>query len=385
MAWPDQTIRLRGDELALAQREVALIANAVAKYEPVWMYASHQNIAAAESYVSDNVTVVNVDVEQLWIRDSGPVLVTSTTREEVVGIDFNFNYFGGNSVRSTGFDRTFPYRLLTHHNTKRISASIGAEGGALEVDGEGTLLATESSFIKSKRNEDWSKAGMEDTFRELLGVDKTIWLSGVLSIDATDYPIDRLARFGRGSTVILSRPHRSVARSDPHYRAYEQARLVLSTSTNANGIPFDIVEIEEAHPSFSISVAVDDASVSARRSNRYMYERLQVMLGRSSRWTDDAADEYVIEEKTVAIAQSKQSRPSARSAAQSYLNFYFVNGGVIVPQFGDTTADQSAIEKMKELFPERTVEPVSVKWMQQAGRGLHDATLQWPSTKPGCW
>ena len=125
---------------------------------------------------------------------------------------------------------------------------MSAEGGALEADGEGTLLVTESSLLSAQRNGESSKVGMEDTFRELLGIRKTVWLEGISGIGTTDYRADRLARFAGGSTVILSRPHTSVARSDARYKAYEQARSVLSTSINANDEAFNIVEIEEAGP-----------------------------------------------------------------------------------------------------------------------------------------
>lgn len=382
MAWPDQTANLKGDELVSAQQEVASIANAVAKYEPVWMYASRQNIATASSHLSGSVTVVNIDVEQPWIRNSGPVLVIPTSRDEVVGIDFNFNYFGSSSIRSTGFDRMLPYRLLANQNMTRISASISAEGGAFEADGQGTLITSESSLLISKRNGEWSKGGMEETFRELLGIQKTIWLDGITDLNANDYPIDRLVRFESGSTVILSRPHKSVAKSDLRYRAYEQARSVLNASTNANDIAFEIVEIEEASPLPSATV---DASTPTRRSGPFFHERLQVMLSRMTRRTDIAADDFEIDETTITEVQSKQRRPSVKAAARSYLSFYLVNGGVIVPQFGDAAADRLAIEKLQELFPDRIVEPVSMRWMPQAGRGLHDTTLQWPSTKTGRW
>ena len=381
MAWPEETSNLNASELDLARQEVASIANAVAKYEPVWMYASRQNMAVATSQVSNNVTLVHVDVEQLWLRDTGPILVTSTSTNEVVGIDFNFNYLGGSSTRPAGGDRTSPYRLLTHHNSTRISASMSAEGGALEVDGEGTLLVPESSLLHSQRNGEISKAGMEDTFRELLGIRKTIWLEGVPGVDTTDYRIDRLARFGGGSTVLLSRPHKSVARSDARYKAYEQARSVLSTSTNANDDAFNIIEIEEAGPSSAMD---DNPPDSGADAGWLANDEPQVVLDTISHITDEAGHYFEAQKDAATIPHAGEDPSQVQAAAMSYLSFYLVNGGVILPQFGQARTDRVAFDKIKELFPERTVEPVMMKWMPPASEGLHGATLQWPSTGEAC-
>ena len=327
MAWPDDSFNDNAEELLLARQEVASIANVVAKYEPVWMYASHQNIPIAESHVSKNVTMIEVDVDHLWLRDTGPVLVTTENRGALAGIDFRFNYWGGNFIIPTGTDETLSQRLLKHNDIRQISASIVTEGGALEVDGEGTLLTTESSLLNPNRNGDKDKAGMEDTFRELLGVTKTIWLEGVKGRDVSDYHIDRLARFGHNSSiVVLSRPHNSIPWWDPRYIAYEQARFVLGTSTNAKGHAFEIVEIEEA--------------------------------------------------ATVPRAEEHGWAPGV--AATSYVNFYLANGVVIIPQFGEYRTDEMAVQIMEELFPDRVVETVTLNWMPWAGGGPHCATQQWP-------
>jgi agmatine deiminase len=104
---------------------------------------------------------------------------------------------------------------------------------------------------------------------------------------------------------------------------------VLSISTNANGYPFSIVEIEEAA---TVPRAEEDASASG-------------------------------------------------VAATSYVNFYLANGAVIVPQFGEYRTDEMAVQTMKELFPDRVVETVMLNWMPFAGGGLHCATQPWPLSK----
>ena len=331
MAWPDETFNDDPDDLWLAQQEVACIANAVAKHEPVWMYASQRKIA--EAHVSENVTIVEVDVDRPWIREIGSVLLTaSEDNHGPVGIDFDFDYWGGNFIIPASNDRTTARRSLEHAKVKRIAASMATEGGALEVDGEGTLLVTESSLLHTNRNRCEDKTGMEDAFRDLLGIKRTIWLQGVMGLDVTDGHIDRLARFGpNSSTVILSRPHISVPWTHPRFVAYAQARFVLSTSSNAAGDPFSIVEIEEAA---TVDRAEDDGMAPGE-------------------------------------------------ASTSYVNYYLANDAVIVPQFGEHRTDEMAVETMKELFPDRAIETVTLNWLPSAGRGPHSVTQQWPLVKHG--
>ena len=328
MAWPDDTFTGIVNDVILAREEVASIANTIAKYEPVWLYATPANVPIAASWVSSsNITIMGVDVDQLWLRDTGPVLVADHHGTSLAGIDFNFNFWGGNFIIPNSVDRTAAERIISHSDLKRISAPITAEGGALEVDGEGTLIATESSLLKPNRNPYKSIFEIEADLRELLGVQEIIWLQGAQGLDITDYHVDLLARFGPNSTtVVLSRPNVVIPCTHPRYLVYEQAKFVLSTSTNAASQPLTIVEIEEA--------------------------------------------------ATVPRAEEDVLYPG--EAATSYTNFYLVNGAVIVPQFGENRTDEQAVRIMRELFPDRAVEPVMLNWMAWAGGGVHCATQQWP-------
>lgn len=365
MAWPDDSVTENVGDLLLARSEVASIANAIAKHETVWMYASHQNIPIAESHLSRNVTVIEIEVDQLWLRDTGPVLVADSQRYgKLTGIDFNFNYWGGNSVSQSATDRFIARRVLNQTGIDRMAESIVAEGGALEADGEGTLLVTESSILNSNRNKGKDKAEMEEAFRELLGVNKTIWLEGVKGTDITNSHIDQLARFGADSrTVILSRPHETVAKTDPRYKAYEQARTVLSTSTNNAGQSFNIVEMKEAATVPRQEQEAEDlfwASVDSR----------------SALASYDTIRDY---ESLSSEAEQSAEQKKKFKAVPSYTNFYLIDGAVIVPQFGEHRTDEAAVQTMKELFPDRVIETVMLDWMPWAGGGVHGAAVQWPA------
>jgi agmatine deiminase len=325
MSWPDAAMGSPPSDLLCAQREIATIANIIAKYEPVWLYASPSNVDTASQYVSGNVTVKPLEVEDIWMRDIGPVFVKAEDGQRQVGIDFNFQHWGRKLSTPRNADRYVAQKLLDGESIERVSASIVAEGGGLETDGEGTLIATESSIINPNRNPDKSKDDIEAALRDLLGVTKIIWLPGITDTEITDCHIDALARFADPRTVILSRPNNAISHDDPNYTVYDQAHHILSSATNANGESFKIIEIEEA-----LTVP--------RKENT-------------------PQDQTVVQQEDDWVP------------ATSYVNFYLANGAVIMPQFGDERTDSAAVETMRLLFPDRVVETVKLDWMAYAGGG----------------
>ncbi|KAK5164301.1 uncharacterized protein LTR77_009996 [Saxophila tyrrhenica] len=325
MAWPDQSSTRNIADLFSAQKEVASIANAIAKHEPVWMYTKPAECRIAADFVNTNVMITPLDVSELWIRDTGPVFVNSANGEKQLGIDFGFNYWGNKFDLHR--DQSVARKLLAERRMNRLQAPIVLEGGGIEVDGQGTLLATESSIINENRNPGKNRTTIEQELRNLLGVEKIIWLP--------DYHIDSLARFGPDSrTIILSRPNDAIPHDHPTYIVYDQSHAILSAATNAAGQRYRIIEIEEA-----LTVP--------RVSNR---PKEQTTVLPEDNWLP----------------------------ATSYVNFYTPNGAIVVPQFGEERTDQEAVDVLQRLFPERAVEKVVLDWMAYAGGGPHCATQQWP-------
>ena len=193
----------------------------------------------------------------------------------------------------------------------------------MEVDGQGTLLATESSLINPNRNPGLNKTQIEEKLKSALGLEKVIWFKGVRDEDTTDCHIDALARFVEPGTVLLSLPHGS--RSDVWWEVYEDAREVLERQTDARGRKFKVVELMEP--------------------------QLEVV--------DGGTDE---------------------GGVFSYVNYYLVNGGVIAPSFGDQDADEKCKEVLGELFPGKEVVQVRINMLPRTGGGIHCATQQVPQT-----
>ena len=186
-----------------ARAEVAAISNAVAEFEPVWLYASPSDpdaLSEARRLTGKGVEIKQADVDNLWIRDLGPVFVRTNGRNGKVdgAVDFNFNYWGGKSRVTV--DQHFAKRILASDfgSHTRHQAGLVSEGGALEVDGDGTLLVCDSSIVNDNRNSERSKDEIEAELKRLLGVEKVIWLKGVVGLESTDWHVDAFARAARG-------------------------------------------------------------------------------------------------------------------------------------------------------------------------------------------
>ena len=312
------------DETSLkaARQEVASIANAISEFEPVWLYATSSEAAQARSMVNQKVTVKEAEVDNLWIRDLGPVFVREEGSSKTnAAIDFNFNYWGGKSRVTV--DQTFARRILANdfERFSRYQAGLISEGGALEVDGEGTVFVADSSIINDNRNPGKSKETIETELKKLLGVTKVIWLKGVKGLESTDWHVDAFARFVSPGHVLLSKPPQS-AHPDI-LDIYDTALETFEDATDAQG------------------------------------RRIQV---------------------TVCLEPDQDKLPGGAvdGMVTSYVNYLLVNGGVIVAKLGEPDTDQKALEQFGDLFPTRQISQVFINELPRQGGGIHCATQHIP-------
>ncbi|MFF3271681.1 agmatine deiminase family protein [Streptomyces chrestomyceticus] len=322
LAWPPSD-SLWGDLAPAVQRDIARLARTLAEYEPVALLAGPEEEVRARRACGTSVGIVPVPVDDLWIRDTGPVFVTRPDAPEGatarMGVDFHFNGWGGKQRHPN--DALVARNLLRHEGIPRVDAALTAEGGSFEVDGEGTLLAAESSLVNPNRNPGSTRAGIERELRRVLGVSRVIWVDGVRGEDVTDCHIDGLARFVAPGVVLLNRPWHGDG-PDVWTRAYEQARGVLAEARDARGRRLEIVEIAEPDP-------------------------------------------YAIGER-------------GPEFLTSYLNHVVANGVVVLPRFGDRRADDRAAGVLRGLHPGRDIRQIPIDAVGEGGGGLHCATQQRP-------
>ncbi|WP_218010146.1 agmatine deiminase family protein [Actinomadura chibensis] len=162
---------------------------------------------------------------------------TAGVRGDIAGIDLGFNGWGGKQVHDR--DGRVARRILAGEGIERIPAPIVGEGGAVEVDGQGTLMATESSLVNANRNPGKSRGDIEAALKTLFGVTTVLWVKGIKGKDITDCHIDALARFSEPGVVVMSTPDEKA----PWAKIYEQAHGVLSEALDGRGRRLEIVEL----------------------------------------------------------------------------------------------------------------------------------------------
>jgi agmatine/peptidylarginine deiminase len=336
----------------MACKDIANLAAAISGFEPVRLYAQPGDATKAQATVdqavkesagkTSNITVIPLPTNHLWVRDTGPVYVRGTdeaNRKRRFAIDFGFIEWGRKDEISNhhsaadGLQWPIMDRAQLQENTDfakrviksdtspepvtRVQPKICLEGGALVVDGEGTLLATESSILNDNRNPGLSRKEIEAELRRLLGVEKIIWFPGNKGLDVTDVHVDAEVNFIRPGVVVLSRPHPSAPQA--WWKVHDEIRAILEQSTDAKGRRFEVHIVDEPDPKCLGTLSHDDV-------------------------------------------------------ATNYVNFYFVNGGLILPQFGDAQRDREAVELCQRLCPERVVRPVHVRALALAGGVIHCST-----------
>lgn len=318
MAWPARK-DIWGSMLAGVRHDVAAIAQAIARFEPVAMIARPDQAEHAAAACGKGVQIVPLVNDDLWIRDMGPVFLVNG-RGGLAGVDLNFNGWGHKQVHAN--DAKIARRVLAMLGLPRYVAPFVSEGGALEVDGHGTVLATESSIINPNRNPGKSRPQLTREICDYLGAREMIWVPGLRGHDITDDHIDGLARFTRPGAVAVDQPANPAA-TNVWAVSERKALAILRHSADAAGRP------------------------------------LECRISRESRTIPpgEKPDLFV----------------------NVYVNWYLCNGAVLIPAFGDRRSDSAARSLVRDLYPDREVVQLRIDNLAEGGGGIHCATQQQPA------
>ncbi|HEY6566730.1 MAG TPA: agmatine deiminase family protein [Actinomycetota bacterium] len=319
MAWPSSR-EIWGGLLPGIQRDIALVASTVARFEPVVMCANPDDVEHASTMCGRPVEVIgDVPVGDCWMRDSGPIFrIDGDGALSAVGL--NFNGWGDRQAHER--DARVAEFIAALGDTPFTTAALVAEGGAVDTDGDGTLMATESSVINDNRNPGRSKAELEAALCEAYGADDLIWVPGLRDRDITDDHIDATSRFIRPGVVMVQVPPE--ARTDVWAEDARQQRQVVSRARDARGRRLEVLGL--------------DGPTTVR---------------------SDSPD-----------------------FLDSYANFYTPNGAVITAEFGDAEADRAAAGVLADAFPGRQVVQLNVDRLHGGGGGIHCVTQQEPVDRP---
>ena len=235
MQWPvDPAVYPDRYHLKQVQKTIATIANTISAYEPVIMLADAAFHASARKLLSDQVELWNIPTNDLWCRDSGPIIAFNDADQRVVShIQFN----GWGNKQPHNHDAQIAKRVAASLDFNAISSGLVGEAGGVETDGAGTLIAHESSWINDNRNPTLSEDQISKRLLAAYGADQIIWSRGVAGVDITAYHIDSLARFVAPEHVVANLP----AQLDTYDRFHSAAVETIATLRD-RGVIVDVIE-----------------------------------------------------------------------------------------------------------------------------------------------
>ena len=237
MAWPARD-EWWGALLDAARDEWAGVARAVAAFEPVTMVCNPGQADDVRRRCGAGVEPLELSIDDSWMRDNGPIFVTDE-RGNVALVQFRFNSWGEKFLPYDN-DARVPEALALHLGVRRYQAPFVLEGGSFFVDGEGTLLTTEQCLLNPNRNPSMSREEIEDGLRSFLGVDTVLWLPhGLVEDRDTDGHIDGLAQYLRPGAVMVSV---AAGDDDPNAARFEEDRAVFVRSQDSRGRSIEVLD-----------------------------------------------------------------------------------------------------------------------------------------------
>lgn len=337
MIWPQRRDTFRYGA-KLAQKAFVQFARAISEFEPVRVCVNCDQYDVAYRAVGDFAEVYEVSNDDFWMRDTGPTFVTNGT--ELRGVDWSFNAWGGlydGLYFPWDKDDRVAAKVCTLAGADRYRLDdFVLEGGSIHVDGEGTLVVTESCLLSPGRNPDLSREEIEERLRDYLGVEKIIWLEQGIYLDETNGHVDNVFNFVKPGECILAWCDNE---DDPQYAISRACYDILANATDAQGRKLRIHKLHIPDPILLTE------------------EEREGMDQVSEFWPPDAG-----------------SRLPA-----SYVNYYTANGGIVFPLFGDEVHDAQAAQVLQEAYPDRKVVGVECHEMFLGGGNVHCATQQQPA------
>ncbi len=242
MAWPSRA-ELWGDELTNATRDYAVVASAIAAFEPVVMVCNPGYAGEVERMCGDGVTPIEMPINDSWCRDSGPAFVRNDDGEIAV-VGFGFNAWG-NRWHPHDDDARLSRRLAEWLDLPFFKAPFVLEGGSFFVDGAGTVITTEQCLLNPNRNPEMSREQLEQGLCDYLGATTVIWLPFGHSLDTgpagTDGHVDGVLQYVSAGRVLLEAV---TDRSSPEFARGRANLEVLRAARDAAGRAFDIATLD---------------------------------------------------------------------------------------------------------------------------------------------
>ena len=201
----------------------ANVANQASEFEKVTVVVNPGDEAIAKKYLSSQIELMPIAIDDAWIRDSGPTFVTDNGK--LGAVNWIFNGWGAQGWANFGKDAKLASEIAEHTAALRIDSDMVNEGGGIHISGDGTVLLTETVQLGQGRNPSWSKEQVEQEIHQKLGTSKAIWLKRGLTRDYEEFGtqghVDIVACFAPDNRVLF---HDQKNPNHPDYQVSSEVR-----------------------------------------------------------------------------------------------------------------------------------------------------------------
>jgi agmatine deiminase len=326
LAWPHDPVTFPG-RIKKVERTYLQIISALHKNENINLFVKD---SVAKARVTEMLDKNGIDLKKInmyvwnyadvWFRDYGPIFVLNKEKNEVAFVHWIFNAWGG-KYDGLKKDTQIPSVISSSLQLNNFRPGIVMEGGAVDVNGRGTILTTEQCLLNKNRNPHLTKEEIERYLRNYFGASKVIWLKGGVAGDDTDGHIDNLARFVSPKTILCAFEEDP---RDENHSVLKENYEILIKSTDQDGAKFKVIKMPMP-PAINTTV------------------------------------------------RGKKTRLPA-----SYLNFYIANKVVLVPTYKHKN-DRLAQKIIQRAFPGRKVVGIDCRDLIYGMGALHCVMQQQPS------
>ena len=311
------------DDAHFMQEYLIDLVNCISKYEKVYLVCRLEDVETLENISFQNVIIVPFEYDDIWARDISPTFIVENEKTKCV--NWKFNSWGGieeGSYYPWDKDDAFAKRFADYLHIDCIDADLILEGGAITTDGQGTLFTTKSVLLNKNRNPEKNIGEVENILKEKLHIHNIIWIDEGLKHDETNGHIDNI--------LSVVRPH----------------ELCLAWTDDIGNPNYHIV----------------------RNCYKQITESYECIIHKIPL----PPMQYMNIIESMGLKQNKDTlrRTEGDLLPASYLNYYLVNGAVILPSFG-CPEDKTVYEQFKTIFPDRKIEQIYSREPLLGGGGIH--------------
>ncbi|MFM8890076.1 MAG: agmatine/peptidylarginine deiminase [Planctomycetia bacterium] len=328
IAWPHRRATFLG-EFSVIPAFFARFVRLLAECEPVRVVASGSALAEARASLDGvaDVELGAIPTNDSWLRDTGPMVLvprsdaraappSRAAADRRLAVCWDWNAWGG-KYPPWDLDARVARSVSARLAVDVVTPGLVLEGGAVDTDGESTLLGNERCVVDPRRNPGWTRDRWDAELRTRLAADRVVWIGGELAGDDTDGHVDQLARFVAPGRIVAAR---QPDRTDPNHASLAANLRLLEAAVDARGRRFEVIPIDIP--------------------SRFSFTGVQLPA--------------------------------------SHLNFYVLNGAVMVPVFAAET-DSAAVRTLADCFPGRRIVPVDCQQLVRGRGALHCITRDEPA------